>query len=65
VDVTTALAQLGGIASRKPLLGMLTRGDLERAVARGEVVRVSRGRYALPTDDDARRVGAELIVRRR
>src|SRR5689334_608470 len=54
VQVTKAVAKLGGITPRKPLLRLVSRGDLERSVAAGDVVRVSRGRYALPTDDPAR-----------
>jgi very-short-patch-repair endonuclease len=54
VEVVTAVGRLGGITSRKPLLRLVTRGDLERSVAAGDVVRVARGRYALPTDDRAR-----------
>ncbi len=54
------MAELGGITSRKPLLGMVTRGDLDRAVASGQVVRVTRGRYALPTDDIAQKLAHEM-----
>lgn len=54
VDVVTAVGKLGGITSRKPLLRLVTRAELELAVAAGDVVRVARGRYALPTDKPAR-----------
>jgi very-short-patch-repair endonuclease len=60
MDVAEAVATLGGITVRKPLLAMVSRGDLERAVTAGRVVRVSRGRYALPTDDTARQLAHEL-----
>ena len=50
-EVTGALEQLGGIAARKPLLAMVSRRELEDAVAAGVVVRARRGVYALPTDD--------------
>ena len=60
MDVVRAVAELGGITARKPLLRLVTRAELERAVARGEVTRVTRGRYALPTDDEARRLAHEL-----
>jgi very-short-patch-repair endonuclease len=60
VQVAEAVAGLGGITSRKPLLGLVTRGAIEAAVAGGLVVRVARGRYALPTDDAARRRAHEL-----
>jgi very-short-patch-repair endonuclease len=54
------VAELGGITGRKPLLGLVTRGAIEGAVATGQVVRVARGRYALPTDDVARSLAHEL-----
>lgn len=60
MDVVTAVTELGGITARKPLLRLVTRAELERAVSRGEVTRVTRGRYALPTDDEARRLAHEL-----
>lgn len=44
-----ALTRLGGTAERSVLLCATTRKKLERAVGRGEVVRLARGRYALPT----------------
>jgi very-short-patch-repair endonuclease len=59
VEVTRALEQLGGIAARKALLAMVTRPELERAVASGEVVRARRGVYALPTDDRAQQAARE------
>lgn len=60
MDVVTALRELGGITSRKPLLRRVSRADLERAVAAGDVVRVTRGRYALPTDVTARSAAQAL-----
>lgn len=60
VDVVAAVTVLGGVTQRGPLLHLVSRVELERAVARGEVVRVARGRYALPTDETARRCAHEL-----
>ena len=60
MDVAAAVAELSGITGRKPLLRRVSRADIERAVALGEVARVTRGRYALPTDDEARRLAHEL-----
>ena len=60
MEVTEALEQLGGIASRKELLARVPRGEIERAFARGAVVRPTRGRYALPTDHAAREAGQRL-----
>jgi very-short-patch-repair endonuclease len=55
VDVAQAVAQLGGIATRAEVVKATCRRDLERAVRDGHLVRVARGRYALPTADAARR----------
>lgn len=42
------LAELGGVATRAELLAHVTEASLRRALASGSVVRLSRGRYALP-----------------
>jgi very-short-patch-repair endonuclease len=42
---------LGGVAQRTELLSLVSRPVLEQAVRAGTVVRVARGRYALPTDE--------------
>lgn len=42
------------------LVSATSRGEVEQAVADGSVVRLSRGRYALPTADHARRAAHEL-----
>ncbi|GAB2975318.1 hypothetical protein [Nocardioides montaniterrae] len=54
-DLTTAeaLLRLGGVAARREVLAVVSRASLERAVELGEVVRVARGRYALPGVDGA------------
>ncbi len=44
-----ALTRIGGTADRSVLLRVTTRRRLEASCARGEVLRVGRGRYALPT----------------
>lgn len=48
VSARERLRELGGVASYRTLVQYSTRRDLERAVAAGDVVRVGRGRYALP-----------------
>ncbi len=48
-----ALERLGGTSGARELLRMTTRRRLRRAVSRGEVARPTRGRYCLPTADDA------------
>lgn len=54
------LARLGGVATRATLEQQVGRAALERAVSGGDVVRVTRGRYALPTGDEARRAAHHL-----
>jgi hypothetical protein len=49
VDIVDALHRCGGLGDHATLLRLSSRRKLSRAVAAGEVVRVSRGRYALPT----------------
>ncbi len=44
-----ALTRLGGTAERSVLLRATSRKQLDRAVRRGEVVRIARGRYAVTT----------------
>ncbi|WP_210649331.1 type IV toxin-antitoxin system AbiEi family antitoxin domain-containing protein [Nocardioides sp. SYSU D00065] len=60
MDPVAALARLGGIASTAQVLSLTTRKRLRRAVDEGRVVRVSRGRYALPTADEAKAVAREV-----
>ena len=62
MDATRALERLGGIASTRQLLGLTTRRRLRRAVRSGLVERRTRGRYALPTASDARKVAAGLTA---
>jgi len=60
MDVARELERLGGVSGRKALLAVTGRGDLERAVTRGEIRRVGRGRFALPTDIEAQAAAHEL-----
>jgi very-short-patch-repair endonuclease len=64
VDPVTALTRLGGCATWGQLVTMCTHHALKRAVARGEIVRLSRGRYVLPLvlthRREAHRLGATL-----
>ena len=62
MDAAPALERLGGTAGARDVLRLTTRRRLRRAVARGRVVRLSRGRYALPTADDARRIASRLTA---
>lgn len=57
-----ALERLGGVADAATLRELAGRGRLRRAVARGEVLRDARGRYALPTADVALRAANRLTA---
>lgn len=57
---TEALELLGGVATRRGLIELSTRSEVDAALANGEVVAVARGRYALPTVDDAKRAALGL-----
>lgn len=48
------LARLGGVATRAGLRQLGTRDEIESALAAGGIVRLARGRYALPTGTAAR-----------
>lgn len=60
VAPTERLLELGGIATRGTLLRTCDRGDLDRAVQAGDIVRIARGRYALAVVDDAQRAAARV-----
>jgi very-short-patch-repair endonuclease len=60
VAPTERLQELGGIATRGTLLQTCDRGDLDRAVQAGDIVRIARGRYALAAVDDAQRAAARI-----
>ncbi len=55
-----ALTRLGGVAPSREVLRLTGRRRLASAVRRGAVLRLSRGRYALPTASQARRTAGEL-----
>lgn len=54
VSVAEALGRMGGIATRRALLRACTRQELDRALEVGDVVKLLRGRYALPDVGSAR-----------
>jgi hypothetical protein len=56
MTVPDVLAQLGGVASWTQLHPHVSDRALAAAVRSGEVLRVARGRYALPTTEEHRRV---------
>ena len=60
MDAVAALTRLGGIGATADVLRLTTRKRLRRAVEARLVVRASRGRYALPTADQAQAVALEV-----
>lgn len=60
VDATTALSRLGGLADTRSLMRLTSRRALRRALRRGDVVALGRGRYGLPTAAQARRAATAL-----
>jgi very-short-patch-repair endonuclease len=62
MDPARALERLGGVARTSQLRKLTTKARLRRAERRGEVVRLARGRYALPTAQEALRAAARLTA---
>ena len=55
-----ALKRVGGIATRSELLRLTTRRRVRSALAKGEVIRTGRNRYALPTASEGVRAAGRL-----
>ena len=55
-----ALERLGGVARTTDLRRLTTRAKLRRAERRGDIVRLARGRYALPTAQEGLTAAARL-----
>jgi very-short-patch-repair endonuclease len=60
MQVTEVLARSGGVADTRTLVAFTSRRRVAAALGRGEIVRDARGRYALPTADQARREAHRL-----
>lgn len=60
MDVVGLLVTLGGIAEARTLRINTSRRQLRTALGRGEIVRVARGRYALPDADRAVALATDL-----
>ncbi|MBA2717470.1 MAG: DUF559 domain-containing protein [Propionibacteriales bacterium] len=60
MSVVDLLHQRGGVAARATLVRLRGRGELDRAVAAGDVIRLARGRYGLLELDAALAVAARL-----
>lgn len=56
----SALVKLGGVASAQSLLRLSSRRRIRRACASGRIIKLARGRYALPTAPQACLAAAEL-----
>ena len=48
MEISELMPLLGGVATRRMLIGLTSRGEFEDAVASKQVVRINRGRYAVP-----------------
>jgi very-short-patch-repair endonuclease len=53
VDLVDVMHRLGGLASRATLISATSRTEVDAAVREGVIVRVGRGRLALPAVDEA------------
>ncbi|MFV0463626.1 MAG: DUF559 domain-containing protein [Nostocoides sp.] len=58
--VSDTVYRMGGLGRRRILVRLLGRRRVDRAIARGEIVRVARGRYALPSTPGALVLAGEL-----
>jgi hypothetical protein len=60
MEPVDALHHLGGVATYRQLVQLCGRDSLDVAVLSGDVLRLARGRYALPSVDGARRAAIAL-----
>lgn len=60
VSVLECLAQLGGVSSRRTLVRLTSRSEVDRALAAGDILRDARGRHALAQADEALRAAHAL-----
>ncbi len=60
MDVVDVVTRLGGVADARRLVAVTSRRRVATAVRDGVIVRDARGRYALPTADEARRAASRL-----
>lgn len=59
VEIVDLMPVLGGVATRRMLIRLTSRRALEEAIASGDLVRVNRGRYAVPDVHE----GSELALK--
>jgi len=60
MDPRQALRELGGIGLAADVIAFSSRWEVDEALRAGEIARVARGRYALPTAKPARHAAAGL-----
>jgi very-short-patch-repair endonuclease len=60
MDAVTALHRCGGLADHATAVRLSSRRQVRRALGAGDIVRVARGRYALPTADVALTAAARV-----
>lgn len=60
MSVSEVVGTVGGVARRRTLLRHVSRADLDRAVASGDVVAAGRGRYCLPGVERAVQVASQV-----
>jgi hypothetical protein len=60
VSLVESLERMGGTATRRALLRVASRKDLDASLAEGAIVRVARDRYALPSVSEARSAAHRL-----
>lgn len=60
MDVVELVTRLGGTTTRRELMAIASRADLDRALRSGRLLRLQRGRYALPELDFAVRKAHQL-----
>jgi very-short-patch-repair endonuclease len=60
VNAVQHLYRLGGVASRRQLLAVVSRRELDQALGAGTILRDAHGRYAVPVADVAVRTASAL-----
>jgi very-short-patch-repair endonuclease len=60
MSAAEGLRLLGGVGRRRALVALVGRAEVDRALDRGEISRVSRGVYAVPEADAAGQIAQQL-----
>jgi len=60
ISLADLMVELGGVATRAQIVERVGRRDFDRGRAEGQIVRVARGLYAMPTVDESARTAARL-----